>query len=243
MKRHCRMEASSISRALSVIGMALVLSIVAACATSKVQVVRRYAAGERLPRPGVVLVYDFAVVPKDVQVDQLGPDIVKRQAYTSEQIQVGRAAANALSEELVKEIRALGMRAERASASTPVPRNALLIKGQFVSIDEGDRLKRMVIGFGAGSSEVKTRVYVYQQTPHGPRLLGEAKTIASGSKRPGLAGPAAVAGATGQVAGVVVGGVTGGVSEIRGGVQADAKRTAKPIAEKLAEGFKRQGWM
>jgi hypothetical protein len=51
MKRHCRMEASSISRALSVIGMALVLPIVAACATSKVQVVRRYAAGER--RKGV----------------------------------------------------------------------------------------------------------------------------------------------------------------------------------------------
>ncbi len=243
MRSDCRMHAFSIGRVLAVIGMAFVLPIVAGCASSKVEGVRRYVAGERLPRPGVVLVYDFAVVPKDVEVDQLGPDIVERQAYASEQIDVGRAAAKALSEALVKEIQALGMRAERASASTPVPRNALLIKGQFVSVDEGDRLKRMVIGFGAGSSEVKTRFYVYQQTAEGPRLLGEAKTVASGSKKPGIAGPAAVAGATGQVAGVVVGGVTGGVSEIRGGVQADAKRTAETIAEKLSEGFKRQGWM
>ncbi len=48
---HSRMRASSISRALSVIGMSLVLPILAACASSKVQVVLRYAAGER--RKGV----------------------------------------------------------------------------------------------------------------------------------------------------------------------------------------------
>ncbi len=51
MTSYCRMNVSSIGQALAVIGMALVLPIVAACASSKVQVVRRYAAGER--RKGV----------------------------------------------------------------------------------------------------------------------------------------------------------------------------------------------
>ncbi len=48
---HSRMRAFSMGRTLAVIGMALVLPIVAACASSKVQVVRRYVAGER--RKGV----------------------------------------------------------------------------------------------------------------------------------------------------------------------------------------------
>lgn len=235
-----RMKASWIGRALAAIGIAFVLPIVASCASSQVHGVRGYAAGERLPRPGVVLVYDFAVHPSDVDVDKR----VGAKATTSEQIRMGRVVANALSEELVKEIPgALGLQAQRASASTPVPLNALMIKGQFVSIDEGSRMKRVVVGFGAGSSEVRTRVQVYQQTAGGPRLVGEAETKASGSKKPGIAGPAAVAGATGQVAGLVLGGVATGVTEIRGAVQADAKRTAKAIAEKLAEGFARRGWI
>jgi hypothetical protein len=213
------------------------------CASSQVRGARGYAAGEQLPRPGVFLIYDFAVDPHDVEVDTLGPDIIAGEAQTSERIRIGRAAANALSEELVKKIRELGLPAQHASASTPVPLHAVMIRGHFVSVDEGDMLKRRVIGFGFGSSEVRTRFRVYQQTPDGPRLLGEAETVAQGSKQPGIAGPAAVAGATGQVAGVVVSGATGGVSEIRGGAEADARRSAKAISEKLADVFVSKGWI
>ena len=51
MMGHSRMRAFSMGRTLAVIGMALVLPIVASCASSQVHGVRGYAAGER--RKGV----------------------------------------------------------------------------------------------------------------------------------------------------------------------------------------------
>ena len=65
-------------------------------------------------------------------------------------MQLGRKLGTLVANELVKEILALGMPAERANPQWPARINDLIIKGEFVSIDEGDRWKRMIIGFGAG---------------------------------------------------------------------------------------------
>ena len=51
----------------------------------------------------------------------------------------------------------------------------------------GSRLKRMVIGFGAGSSKLVARVQVYQALDWGRRRIAEA--TATGSKAPGMAVP------------------------------------------------------
>ena len=97
--------------------------------------------------------------------------------------------------------------------------------------------------FGAGTSAIRTTFRVYQQTEDLLHLLGSGETTAEGLKKPGMAGPAAMAGATGAVAGVVVAGIVHGVSEVKGGVEADAKRTAGAISERLADVFVKKDWI
>ncbi len=54
--------------------------------------------------------------------------------------------------------------------------NILEIRGQFVSLDQGNRTKRNVIGLGAGRSDVQTYVQVYMETPRGYSLVEEFNT-------------------------------------------------------------------
>ncbi len=58
-------------------------------------------------------------------------------------------------EKLLAEIIALGLPAERATQQALAGGETLLIKGQFVSINEGNRTERVVIGLGAGRTDVK----------------------------------------------------------------------------------------
>ena len=118
-----------------------------------------------------------------------------------------------------------------------------MIKGQFVALDEGDQTKRTLVGFGAGSGEVKAEFRAYQMTSEGSVLRGRGEVVAHGSHKPGMAAPIAVAGATGQVLGVVVGGATTVKSESEGAIEADAKRAADAIAEELSKVFRNRGWI
>ena len=65
----------------------------------------------------------------------------------------------------------MGLQAERGSAVPAGVQNALLIKGQLVSIDEGNRTERVIIGLGAGRSDVRAQVQVYQVTSAGNQLI------------------------------------------------------------------------
>ena len=55
-----------------------------------------------------------------------------------------------------------------------------MIKGEFVSIDEGIRLKRMLIGFGAGAAELRSVAEGYQVRETGLYPLGSAEIVAVG---------------------------------------------------------------
>jgi Domain of unknown function (DUF4410) len=59
----------------------------------------------------------------------------------------------------------------RRGASGPIPPTGtdLLILGQLVSIDQGNEAERVVIGLGAGRSDVEARVQVYE-TVSGRRI-------------------------------------------------------------------------
>ena len=50
-----------------------------------------------------------------------------------------------------------------------------------MSVDEGSRVKRMVVGFGAGASEIRTLVQVYETVDEGRRLVEDFYTTVKGS--------------------------------------------------------------
>lgn len=221
----------------------LIVAFGVGCAGGSVEPGAQYTKGESLPRPPVVLVYDFTVDPADVDVDKLGPNFVSGEAPTSERLQQGRAVAQALSEELVTKMAKLGITARRGGGSTNVPMHALLVKGQFVSIEEGDQIGRVVVGFGAGGGGLQAHVQIYQQTETGLKPVSEAKGEAHGRKTPGVAGPAAVAAGAGMFVGLTVSSTVTAGSELKGDMDTHVKNLAEEFAERAEIFYKGQGWL
>lgn len=223
----------------------LMLPLAIACAPTSVRSTGTAPAAHPLPRPERVVVYDFAVTPADIKLNS-GPAArllrrLGKDSESDERTKLGREVAQKFSEELVKEIAELGLPAERASHAPSLPDKTLAVDGQFVSIDEGNRARRLVLGFGAGGTEVTAHVQVYMGTPDGSVLVEEFETKAESSKKPGVPVTMGAGAAVGGSA--VVGAAAGGALDTRASVEADARRTAKALAKELGALFARQGWI
>ncbi len=219
------------------------------CASTGTKAERRYIkAGEKLPKPGRIIVYDFAVTRGDLHDDGAVTNSLdtRETRLSPKEERLGRDLAARISEKLVQEILALGMPAERSGSGRPAGLNDILIRGEFLSINEGSRVARMVIGFGAGASKLQTVAQAYQVGEDGLRRLGELEVEAKGGKMPGMIVPVGAGAIAGRAA--VSAAVSGGMnvaSETIGGesIDAAATRTAKRIAEVMKRAFKRQGWI
>jgi len=204
---------------------------------------------DRLPTPELILVYDYQVSPNQVLLDSAISSRVERAVKgtpeAEDQLKVEQEVSRALTATLVDEIRKLGIRAEPATMASPVAGPTLSIEGQIVSIDEGNKAKRLVIGFGSGESEVRTLTQVYEVTSEdGHHLVEDFYTTVKSSKKPGFgpfAGMGAAAGvAASRVAAAAGVGAVGARSQT---VEADVQHGAKQIAKELAKLFVQQGWI
>jgi hypothetical protein len=236
----------SSSRHVAQVTLLCALGALAACASTKVQPSVMIPASEALPRPTRIAVYDFAVAAHDVSPNNAPLSRLRRAlggSQNEQELKVGRSVAGALAGELVKALKDLDLPIER-SGTAAVADGTLAIEGQFVSIDEGNRLRRVIIGFGVGASEVKTHTQMYLGTPAGPRLVEEFETDASSSKKPGAAvgmGAGAAIGAGVAVSTAVQGGLQA-VTEPKDTAEADAKRTAEQLVRQIKEIFAARGW-
>ena len=224
------------------------LTVLAACTSTQSQM---ETAGQTLPRPQVVIVDTLATSPSEVTLDQgLSTEVeeaIKADRGTSrtqQEVEAGRQVADAIADKLVVEIRDTGLRAERGSALPAGTQNAALIKGQLVSIDEGNRTERVLIGLGAGRSDVRAQVQVYEMTAAGRQLIDTIEVSAKSGLAPGMAETMGVGGLTGHllVSTVVGGGLHVADEAIGANVVADADRAAKGIAKQLSALFAREGW-
>ena len=225
----------------------LALALLAGCTQGSSQI----ETAAMLPRPQVVVVQDFAVAPGEVQLDpglsatidetlgakQLPPQTAKEQ-------QVGRQVADALAEKLVIEIRDLGLRAERGMGLPPGVATGLVISGQFVGIDQGNRTERVTLGLGAGRSDVRVRAQVFDVSPRGRTLADEIEVDAKSGLQPGMAETMGVGALAGHfVTATLVSGTLQVADESLGtSVVADADRASKGITKQLASFFAQQGW-
>ena len=194
-------------------------------------------------RPQAFLIYDFAVDPEDVMVDTTGLTSGD-EASTAERLTEGKKWANALSESLVRQFVEKGITARRATGSTHIPLNAIAVKGQFISIDEGDEIKRTTIGFGAGAEDVSVMVQVYQMRKAGLMRISEIEAEGHGRKTPGVAGPAAVAVGAGMVVGLVVSSAMNLKSEaVDGSMQSTVDDIAEELVQRGVNYYKKRGWL
>ena len=229
----------------TIISCLFAMVVVAGCASTKVE--RDPVVTGKLPRPNHILVYDFAATAADVPAESAlaGQPDLDTTPQTAEQIATGRQLGAQIAAELVEQIRAMGMPAERASTGTKPQINDLVIRGYLLSINEGSEAKRVAIGFGSGASELRTAVEGYQMTAQGLRKLGSGTVDAGGSKGPGGAVGLVGLAATGNPAGLIISTGMKAYGEYSGSakVEGRAKQTAKEIADVLKQRFQEQGWI
>ena len=232
--------------ALGALVAALALAGFAGCARTSVEKGSAQAVG--MPRPQLIVVHDFAVSPDAVTPDSaIGSkiaDMVKDTPEAEQQMKIGQDVAKVVTENLVKEITKLGIPAVAAVNATPVAGPSLAIEGQFLTVNEGNRLRRMVVGFGAGASELRTLVQIFETTNDGRRLVEDFYTTVKSSRKPGLGPMAGVGAAAGRAAtSAVVSTGVGVATASSQTVEGDAKNTADEIAKTLKKFFVEQGWI
>jgi len=215
------------------------------CTTT--QVVQRYDGGP-LPRPDRILVYEFAYSPSQIKLTRgISADIEQAMSGTPrsvKELEVGGKVARVLQERLVKEIRDMGLPAQMGYGDPTPLGNTYSVEGQLLSIDEGNRTERVVIGLGLGRTDVKTLVQLYRDSDSGQGLIEELDVTAKSGRKPGMAETMGVGGLTGNLAvsAVVSGAVAVGSEALSDTVEADAARTAKQVAKRLQTFFAEQGW-
>jgi len=222
----------------------LLLGFVAACSQTGI---RRTAlvADTNLPRPTRILVVDFAVNDREVKEYQ---GIMRQQPTIKDASERERLLAvevkDAMAEEIVDGLKPLGFVVQRVGRDSKATETDLLIDGQFITVDEGNPLRRLVIGLGNGSSAVESQVQVYQG-PDARKLL-DFTTQSDSGKMPGAA-PMLGAGAvvTGGVSAgmVVANAAVSGVKTYKSDIARMAAGSGDQVARYLSEFFAKQGWI
>ncbi len=241
-------RASRRSTATHLVVAAALAVAAAGCASTQATTGEQY--GGRLPRPDRIVVYRFATSPDEVTLDRSPPVVAawKMQGLSAseEEREVARSVSAAVADNLVATLRAQGFQAEVGyEPVAPDASRVLVIGGQFLSINEGVRAERVVIGLGAGRSDVVTTVQVVENLDGARRLVDQFEVDATRGRKPGAAETMGVGAAAGTVAtaAVATAATTVGSEAFGADVQADAKRTAEKIAAVLSQFFVRQGWI
>ena len=216
--------------------------LVAGCAGSDVSNEQTNVEAEAITRPERVIVYDFAGSAAAVPNDSAIAGLIEQRTtpQTPEEIELGRQLGALVAAHLIEELNENGIPAISAGAGpVPVPGDAI-VRGEFISVDEGSQFQRVLIGFGAGASELRTLAEAYVVTTNGLVSLGSAEIEAEGGKMPGMV----VSLGVGSAVSIAASGASKIVSET-GSETLDgaAKRTAKEIAELMVAGYQRRGWM
>jgi hypothetical protein len=201
-------------------------------------------------RPDNIYVYTFDANSDQVKLDGGMMQKVKTQLEGSSTAQKQAAESAEVREqvanEIVHQLQSMGLRAIRSDVPAPADQNVLVVQGSFDTIDSGNRRRRMLIGLGAGKSQVSSSVQILYKPAGGtPRLVQTFTANADSGKAPGMVETAGVGAAAGSIAtSAAVGGGLHAVSETkRAGVSADAKRLADAVAKQIGEIGVSGGWL
>lgn len=201
-------------------------------------------------RADVIYVYSFDATPDQVKTDsgmmQQLKSAMSGETSAQKQYQTAMDTREQVADEIVRKLQTMGLRAQRVNGAAPANGNALVVEGSFQTIDEGKRRRRMLIGLGAGKSEVGASVQIVYKTAEGASIpLQSFDADANSGHMPGLAETAGVGAAAGHVAmAATTGASLHGVAEVkRDSVAGDAKKLGDSIAKRIADISVANGWM
>jgi hypothetical protein len=200
-------------------------------------------------RPTQIVVYPFAADASDVTLNQ---SIIQK-AYRSAsgdnenaaQLQIAHDTAQAICDQVVSDLTGQGYNAVCVQRGSYVAGgNILIVDGALTDISEGNRLRRLVIGFGAGSSTLDSNVSMYQRVGGNLNQVLAFSTHADSGKMPGAAvmAPVGVAAGGGAAAVVGVNAAVGGAKTYSSSTSTLAKKTSAQIVKTVTDYTTRAGW-
>jgi hypothetical protein len=250
---NCRRNSKRYFAARCVRAAGLICLVIAAgaCNLASVKPQATTASVSAVP-PSMIVVYDFATTSAAVTLNQGILQRAYRSATMSDQEEQASESKTAvetaedLSDDLVQRLGTLGFTARKIARGTPPPDGALAVDGEFVTIDEGNRARRLIIGFGAGASKLDTQVSIYEVAGGRPNQLMIFTTHAESNKMPGAAvtmgaGAAAQGGATVAMGAASAG--MAGVKTYRSAMGNLADQTAKQITAYFSQYAANQRWI
>lgn len=150
------------------------------------------------------------------------PDYVEsrrvERAQTTEEIRVGRNLADALARKVVDELRKHGINAALAREGAPPEDNTISITGQFMHIEQGGS-SNLVVGFSF-TDRLRTRILIFQGSKGYLQFIAQADTATQTGLKSGMA-----------------------AAQEKTVVETDAARAAKEVAERIANDYRRRGWL
>jgi len=119
-----------------------------------------------------------------------------------------------------------------------VRESAWLIRGEFVQVNQGSRLLRGVVGFGAGATKLVCKVEVYNLADQNWKPFLTFTTTGGSNAEPG----AVTAIATDPLT-LVIEAAASGAGNVAHGITEDTNRTARVITSDLSDYMYRRHWI
>jgi uncharacterized protein YceK len=220
----------------------------AGCASTHVQVTGGNA--EAVTRkPSRLVVEDIPAPLANVSPGSgaVNASLRKARGITKEEAaqKVATRTSRAFADELAKTLGRKGIATTRAGADHKPQNREALLAGRFIAIEEGSETKRIVLGFGAGASQVQAVVKLCASQGGKVVVLREFTVRAKSAPTPGAAatvGLGPLATGSSLVASAVMSGASGVITDVTQTAEVDARRAARKLAGEIVAFYRARGW-
>jgi len=209
---------------------------------AKLQLLYRYDTSHVLPKPDRVVIQDFSTEGEVVMTQyrfhhhfhhllhpESDQDASPEELMQHVQDSFAKTVIESLEKEKVKTERLVDVGTDSGTV--------LIIRGEFIGVNQGNARKRIMIGFGHGASDIETHVVLTLVANGRCTVLLDGNINSQSGKEPGALA------STGGV-GVAAGTVVGTVGDNRSGtVEADAARMGKLVAEQTLSIMAAEKWL
>jgi hypothetical protein len=137
------------------------------------------------PATTVIYVSDFELDAENFQADEGRTKVVQRPGIirkNQDPATQAKKMVDGMATDLVNDLKKAGYKAQRLSASDVKPATGVWVHGVFTELDEGNRMRRAVIGFGAGEAKMDLYVTMHDLSHPEQPLYNVAESGDSGKK-------------------------------------------------------------
>ncbi len=220
---------------LPALSISLAIGLLLGCQSKKAAVTgeSEFASAKAGP-PAIVYVADFSLPPDIIKSDagmlsgRSGPvgRVGSRLSGASEDRAArARQLVDLMSKTLVSDLTKAKFKAVRLTPDLPVPTQGWLVRGSFTAVDEGNRLRRSMIGMGQGETDIQVLSCIDDLSQGPPRPMYQVATDANSGK------------AVGGGATLALGPYGAAVHFVKAGqdIEKNVKQTASQIADLIVK--------